>query len=95
MKNLFSNSEQHASNVAGMAAQAALGLRNLPPQTITRWTARYKAAVVEAIRQGALSTAEACYRYGLSKDELLEWNRHFEMAGVKGLEVGAFLRRLS
>lgn len=95
MKNFFSNSEQRVLSVAGMSVQAALGLRNLPPQTISRWTARNKAAIVEAIRQGALTAAEACYRYGLSNEELLEWNRHFDEEGVKGLAVGALTRRLS
>lgn len=37
------------------------------------WTESKKAIVVKALRQGALSLAEAQERYALSTEELLTW----------------------
>lgn len=60
---------------------------DLPPLSPKRWTPRIKAAVVTAIRKGAISAAEACERYGLSAEELEHWNRDLDQYGVSGLRT--------
>jgi hypothetical protein len=50
----------------------------LPPPTTIRWVPRRKAQVVAAVLAGALSVPEACRRYGLSPEELREWERHYK-----------------
>ena len=64
-------------------------LSALPPVTTKRWVASRKAAVVAAVNGGVLTAMEACRRYGLSPEELAEWERHYEAEGVKGLRAGA------
>jgi hypothetical protein len=44
---------------------------DLPPVDTKRWVARRKAAVVAAVRSGAIGLEEACRRYGLSGEEFL------------------------
>ena len=48
---------------------------------IKRWTSRRKAAVVTAVKSGVISREEACSSYQLSEEELLAWERAFEMYG--------------
>ena len=59
----------------------------LPPPYTKRWTARRKAAVVQAVRSGTISLEEACLRYGLSVEEFLSWQRAVEQHGIHGLRV--------
>jgi transposase-like protein len=66
---------------------AGPSLAALPPVTTKRWVARRKAAVVAAVQSGLLSMADACRRYGLSKEEFAEWERHYEAEGLKGLRA--------
>jgi hypothetical protein len=60
---------------------------HLPPRDTKRWVARRKAAVVTAVRSGAISLEEACHRYHLSEEEFLTWQRGIEVHGVAGLRV--------
>jgi transposase-like protein len=60
---------------------------DLPPPSTRRWVARRKAAVLRAIRSGAISVEEACRRYELSEEELLAWQRAFEAHGLPGLRA--------
>jgi hypothetical protein len=60
---------------------------NLPPAGTKRWVARRKAAVVEAVRSGAIGIEEACRRYELSEEEFLTWERGIETHGVPGLRI--------
>jgi hypothetical protein len=59
----------------------------LPPPNTRRWTFRRKAAVLDAIRRGALTAEEARARYALSAEELLAWQRDFEQHGLYGLRT--------
>ena len=59
----------------------------LPPADTKRWVARRKAAVVTAVRSGAISLEEACRRYNLSEEEFLAWERGIEDHGVAGLRI--------
>ena len=60
---------------------------DLPPSDTRRWVARRKAAVVMALRDGAITIAEACRRYALSEAELVSWQRAFEADGIAGLSA--------
>jgi hypothetical protein len=60
---------------------------DLPPSDTKRWVARRKAAVVNAVRNGAIGLEEACHRYELSVEEFLSWKRGIEAHGVAGLRV--------
>ena len=61
----------------------------LPPPNTRRWVARRKAAVVAAVASGMISREEACRRYQMSEEELITWQRAFEIYGVKGLHATA------
>jgi Protein of unknown function (DUF1153) len=54
---------------------------------IKRWTSRRKAAVVTAVKSGVISRGEACSIYQLSEEELLAWERAFDMYGQPGLRA--------
>ena len=68
-----------------------INLESLPAPGTTRWVARRKAEVVAAVQGGLLTTSEACQRYGLSEEELREWQLAMAGGGLKGL----MLRRRS
>ena len=51
----------------------------LPRRDTTRWTARRKVAVVEAVLGGVISREEVCRRYGLSINEVLSWQNTLQM----------------
>ena len=59
----------------------------LPDPNTKRWVVRRKAAVVAAVRSGGITLEEACRVYQLSKEELLSWDRAFELHGLAGLRV--------
>jgi hypothetical protein len=59
----------------------------LPLLDTKRWVARRKAAVVTAVRIGAISIEEACRRYHLSEEEFLAWERSIAAHGVAGLRI--------
>ena len=60
---------------------------DLPPTDTKRWVARRKAAVVTAVRSGALGLKEARHRYEASQEEFLAWERRIENHGVPGLRI--------
>jgi len=57
----------------------------LPSETITRWTATAKKAVLEAIRIEVLTVTDACKRYDLTADEVESWDKREQMYGRNGL----------
>lgn len=59
----------------------------LPAPNTRRWTIRRKAAVIEALRRGALSLEEVHKRYALSIEELRAWERDFDRQGLYGLRA--------
>jgi len=65
----------------------------LPPRGTERWTAANKAAVVDALRNGTLSVAEACERYLLTEEELADWQAAFAQGGVAKLQLKSRPRR--
>ena len=60
---------------------------DLPTPGTKRWIARRKAAVVAAVRSGAIGLEEACRRYELSEEEFLAWERGIESHGIPGLRI--------
>jgi hypothetical protein len=62
-------------------------LADLPPPNTKRWVVRRKAAVVAAVRSGGITIEEACRVYRLSEEELLSWERSFEIHGLPGLRA--------
>ena len=63
---------------------AAVGL---PPPDTKRWTARRKAAAVEAVHSGMITIEEVCRRNALSVEEFPSWHNTIQMHGVQGLEI--------
>jgi transposase-like protein len=57
----------------------------LPAPGTMRWIARRKAEVVAAVNSGVLTLEDACVRYSLTAEELLNWQRRFSRHGVAGL----------
>ena len=62
-------------------------MADLPPANTNRWVARRKAAVLAALSSGVITMEEACRRYSLSEEELLDWQRAFEAHGLAGLRA--------
>ena len=60
---------------------------DLPPPNTTRWVVRRKAAVLAAVRSGAITLEEACRRYGLTEEEFLSWQHAYETHGLSGLRT--------
>jgi transposase-like protein len=71
-----------------LSSESPVGtLASLPPPNTKRWVVRRKAAVVAAVRSGGITIEEACRVYQLSKEELLSWERAFEIHGLPGLRA--------
>ena len=62
-------------------------MESLPSPNTKRWVVRRKAAVLAAVRSGGITIEEACRAYRLSKEELLSWQRAFEIHGLAGLRT--------
>lgn len=60
---------------------------DLPPRNTRRWVAKRKARVVAAVAAGLLEAEEACGIYGLSAEELDEWQRLAKTHGEPGLKA--------
>ncbi|WP_375282212.1 DUF1153 domain-containing protein [Pseudooctadecabacter sp.] len=63
---------------------------DLPPVDTRRWVASRKACVVKAVACGLLARDEAKDMYGLSEDELTEWEsavRNFGEVALKATTV--------
>jgi len=66
---------------------------DLPRPGTLRWTAWQKAAVIRAVRSGALTVAEVRARYLLSDEELAAWQADFDSSGIFGLQQKALRQR--
>jgi uncharacterized protein DUF1153 len=53
-----------------------------------------RAAVVLAVRSGALSLSEARVRYLLSEEELSQWEEAFDRDGIAGLQAKNTMNRV-
>jgi transposase-like protein len=71
-------------------------MADLPPENIRRWVVRHKAAVLAALRSGAITLEEACRRYGLTEEEIRAWQHAFDAHGLQGLtRLSAYRSRRS
>lgn len=77
----------HGRPAAVMGPFGPLTLEDLPPSDTIYWVSRRKAEVLAAINGGMLTIAEACTRYRLSREELDDWQRSIERAGIPGLRI--------
>lgn len=68
------------------SAATADGL-SLPSSAAIRWRASDKAAVIIAVRCGAITFTEACELYRLSLEELRTWEAAFDQDGMAALQV--------
>jgi len=73
--------------VLAESARKRARLAELPPVDTKRWVASRKAAVVAAVREGAITRDEACRRYGLSEEELQGWADALSEHGVGALRT--------
>jgi hypothetical protein len=73
--------------IEATGASSRDGSDALPPADTSRWVARRKAQVVEAIQSGRLSLDEALRRYKLSVEEFGAWKRALYRFGVQGLRA--------
>ncbi|MCF2904034.1 DUF1153 domain-containing protein [Octadecabacter sp. CECT 8868] len=62
---------------------------DLPSPKTRRWVASRKALVVQAVACGLLTRADAAESYGLSDDELAEWETAVRNHGVNALKATA------
>ncbi len=62
-------------------------IETLPPADTKHWVVRRKAEVLAAVNGGLLGAYEACVRYQLTIEELAEWQRAIDRAGLPGLRV--------
>ena len=68
-------------------SQNQMILNELPPPDTKRWVVRRKAAVVAAVKNGAITLEEVCRRYNLSVEEFTSWQEMIDKHGVRGLRV--------
>ncbi len=64
-----------------------LTVESLPHPDTKRWVIRRKAEVVAAVHNGLIGFDEACERYRLSAEELLNWKQLIMAHGLRGLRV--------
>ena len=64
-----------------------LMLKELPPPDTKRWVVRRKAAVVAAVKNGAISLDDVCWYYDISIEEFLTWPASIAPPGLPGLRV--------
>ena len=62
-------------------------LKELPPPDTTRWVISRKAAVVAAVKNGAITLDDVCWFCDISVEEFLTWQEMIEKHGVRGLRV--------
>ncbi len=62
-------------------------LNELPPPDTKRWVIRRKAAVVAAVKNGAITLDDVCWFCDISVEEFLTWQEMIEKHGVRGLRV--------
>ncbi len=69
------------------SGQNQMILKQLPPIDTKRWVISRKAAVVTAVKNGAITLDDVCWLYDISVEEFLTWQEMIEKHGVRGLRV--------
>jgi len=57
------------------------------PETIERWTAQRKAAIILEVLKGQISVPEAARKYGFTQGEYRKWADEFMRGGIDALKV--------
>ena len=70
-----------------MGPLGPLTIDDLPSSATTYWVSRRKTEVLAAIDGGLLSLQDARERYRLSSEEIADWRRSLDRAGLPGLRV--------
>ena len=80
---------QDANSIISMANSGQIQkiLNELPPPDTKRWVIRRKAAVVAAVKNGAITLDDVCWLYDISVEEFLTWQEMIEKRGIRGLRV--------
>lgn len=73
--------------VVSLPDGSTMSRADLPGPDTRRWVASRKAAIVRAVAAGLIARPEALQRYGLSEEELAEWERAVLDHGIGGLKV--------
>ena len=60
---------------------------DLPPKETSRWVARRKASVVNAVNAGLIEVEEACDMYNLSAEEFQSWCTAQQSFGAHALRA--------
>ncbi|WP_274520258.1 DUF1153 domain-containing protein [Sphingopyxis sp. C-1] len=79
--------EYHGRPSSVMGPLGPLTIDDLPSSATTYWVSRRKAEVLAAIDGGLLSLQDARERYRLSSEEIADWRRSLDRAGLPGLRV--------
>lgn len=58
-----------------------------------RWTPARKASLLWLIDNGALTANQAIERHDLSAEELSVWRAGYDVAGARGVAIGAIAER--
>ena len=56
-------------------------------ETIERWTAQRKAAIILEVLKGQISVPEAARKYGFTQGEYRKWADEYHQAGVEALKT--------
>ncbi len=67
--------------------QKQMMLSELPSPDTKRWVVQRKAAVVAAVKNGAITLDDVCWLYDISVEEFLTWQEMIDKHGVRGLHV--------
>lgn len=76
-----------STSASPVARRMNAGHTRLPAPHAKRWSAREKAAVVDAVSTGSLALEDACQRYALTTDEFRSWQEAVDRHGVAGLKA--------
>jgi transposase-like protein len=57
------------------------------PESIERWTAQRKAAIILEVLKGQISVPEAARKYGFTQNEYRKWADEYHQAGVEALKT--------
>jgi Protein of unknown function (DUF1153) len=74
-------------DLSGKSPKHVPQMDDLPSPDTRRWSASRKAAVVAAVRDGRITMEESLYRYQLTAEEFLSWQRAFQSHGFRGLRA--------
>jgi len=82
----------HGPRAVTLADGSVMTRADLPPADTTRWVASRKLAVVRGVVYGLIAQDAALERYGLSREEFIEWDSAVTEHGEEALKATALQR---